>query len=190
MPSNIEIKARARNPARLQAMAAVLSGAPGTLLYQEDTFFRTPHGRLKLRMFSSTQGELIYYERDDTSGPKPSHYTVVPTSDPEALKALLTVALGVRGVIRKQRLLYRIGQTRVHLDDVEALGTFVELEWVMSLGQPLAEGTRIVAELMQQFEIADTDLVRSAYIDLLTATHGTSDLPDFPRVLSQTPSDA
>lgn len=167
MPSNIEIKARARYPAQLQALAEALSGAPGTLLHQEDTFSHTPQGRLKLRMFSPTQGELIYYEQDDAPGPKPSRYTVASAPDPVTLNMLLTAALGARGMVRKQRLLYRIGQTRVHLDNVEGLGAFVELECVLRLDQTVEEGTRVVTDLMQQLAIADADLVKGAYVDLI-----------------------
>jgi predicted adenylyl cyclase CyaB len=168
MPANIEIKARVRHYARLQALAAALSGTTGTLLNQEDVFFHTPRGRLKLRISSPTHGELIYYERADTAGPRPSHYTIASVQDPAALQATLVAALGVRGIVRKQRWLYIVGQTRVHLDTVEGLGTFVELEWVMRSGQTVEEGRQAVAELMHQLEIADTDLVSGAYVDLGT----------------------
>jgi adenylate cyclase class IV len=169
MPVNVEIKAKARDFAQLQALAATLSGTPGTLLYQEDTFFDTPRGRLKLRVLSAAHGELIYYEREDASGPKPSHYMVTPTPDPEALKATLAAALGVCGMVRKRRWLYMVGQIRVHLDDVEGLGTFVELEWVMRPDQTVAEGARDVAALMQQLHIAEADLITGAYVDALTS---------------------
>jgi adenylate cyclase class IV len=167
MPVNIEIKARVRDPVRLRALAEALSRAPGTLLSQEDTFFHTPQGRLKLRTLSPTQGELIYYERADATGPRPSRYQVVQTHLPDALRATLATALGVRGRVRKQRWLYSVGQTRVHLDEVEGLGVFVELEWVMRPGQTVETGARVVAELMQHLEIAAADLIAGAYIDLL-----------------------
>jgi adenylate cyclase class IV len=167
MPVNIEIKARVRDPVLLRALVEALSSTSGTLLSQEDTFFHTPQGRLKLRTLSSTQGELIYYERADATGPRPSRYQVVRTHLPDALKATLAAALGVRGSVRKQRWLYSVGQTRVHLDEVEGLGMFVELEWVMQPGQTVETGTRVIAELMQHLEIAATDLIAGAYIDLL-----------------------
>jgi predicted adenylyl cyclase CyaB len=169
MPENLEIKARVKHFARTQALATALSGAPGILLHQEDTFFHSARGRLKLRVFSPTQGELIYYERHDTSGPKPSHYVIAVTPDPAALKTVLTLALGVRGVVRKHRWLYIVGQTRVHLDEVEGLGSFVELEWLRQPSQTVAEGTRVVAELMQQLAIGEADLIAGAYIDLLAS---------------------
>jgi predicted adenylyl cyclase CyaB len=167
MPTNVEIKARIADLAHLRSLATALSGSPGRLLRQEDTFFYTPQGRLKLRTFSPEQGELIYYERHDSSGPKASRYEIAPTHHPLRLEATLAAALGVRGVVRKRRLVFFLGQTRVHLDDVEALGTFVEFEWVMQPGQTVEEGRRVVSGLMRQFGIATQDLVPQAYIDLI-----------------------
>ena len=174
MPLNIEIKARVHNAARLHTLAAALSHTAGTLLCQEDTFFHTPQGRLKLRTLTPTHGELIYYERTDAAGPRASRYTIAPIPTPAALNATLAAALGVRGVVRKQRWLYLVGQTRVHIDEVEGLGTFVELEWVMQPGQIHAEGSRVVAELLQRLEIDEAELIAEAYIDLLSAAERAS----------------
>ena len=41
-------------------------------------------------------------------------------------------ALGVKGRVKKTRLLYMVGQTRVHVDEVEGLGNFMELEVSLS----------------------------------------------------------
>ena len=79
----------------------------------------------------------------NTAGPKRSDYLIVETSDPSTLKATLTAALGVRGVVRKTRRLYLVGQTRVHLDEVEGLGQFMELEVVLRPEQSNAEGQAI-----------------------------------------------
>ena len=165
--ANIEIKACVAQYDHLRRVVAALSDTTGTRLEQEDTFFHTTRGRLKLRTYSLTRGELIYYEREDSPGPKPSHYSIIATPEPVALKALLAAALGVRGIVHKQRLLYMVGQTRVHLDTVTGLGHFVELEWVMRTGQTVEEGSQVVAELMQRFAILPADLVTGAYIDLL-----------------------
>src|SRR5512143_696635 len=118
MPANIEIKARLRDSADLSRRAAALSDTPEQVIPQEDTFFNVPRGRLKLRQLGPGHGQLIYYERQDTSGPKRSNYLIAETADPAALKATLTAALGIRGVIRKRRSLYMVGQTRIHVDEV------------------------------------------------------------------------
>ena len=166
MPSNIEIKAKVRNLSRLKELVEGLSDVSGEWIRQEDTFFHTSRGRLKLRVFSPTRGELIYYERADSSGPKPSKYSISKTDHPDALKDILASALGIQGVIRKKRLLYMVGQTRIHLDEVEDLGHFVELEVVLRPGQTVDEGAKIAAELMKKLEIVDEDLIKGSYLDL------------------------
>jgi hypothetical protein len=101
------------------------------------------------------------------SAPKQSTYLIVPSGDPTSLKTLLSSALGVRGVVKKQRLLYRIGSTRVHLDDVDGLGFFVELEVVLNEGQASEDGKFVAEEIMKQLGICETDWVAEAYIDLI-----------------------
>ena len=167
MPWNVEIKARVADPRRVKPAVEVLSGKPAIVLRQEDTFFNTPHGRLKLRVLAPDRADLIYYEREDAPGPKPSDYTIFPTTDPATVKAVLSAALGVRGVVQKIRRLYCVGQTRVHLDDVVGLGTFLELEVVLQDGQSVDDGARIARELLTRLGIPEADLVAQAYIDLL-----------------------
>ena len=109
MPLNIEVKARARNPQRQQALAAALATSSPEILNQTDTFFCVPDGRLKLRQFTEQRGELIFYQRPDATGPKTSSYRISRTDEPAVLRSLLTAALGVVGEVRKQRTLYLAG---------------------------------------------------------------------------------
>lgn len=169
MAVNIEIKARVRDRTALQARAEALSSAPPVVIVQEDTFFHVPQGRLKLRELAPDQAQLVYYERPDQRGPKRSQYFLFETDQPAALKMLLSLALGTRGVVRKVRTLYRYHQTRIHLDEVEGLGTFVELEVVLHDGQSEREGYFIARQVMHELGIADSDLIENAYIDLLEA---------------------
>ena len=167
MPSNIEIKARVRHFDEIRVRAEKLSARPVEVIPQEDTFFKTSQGRLKLRVLSEDKGQLIYYIRPDQDGPKRSYYHLYATSDPENLKRVLELAYGIRGVVRKTRYLYLVGQTRVHLDDVEGLGQFMELEVVMEDGQSDAEGQAIAEELMAALSVERSDLLEGAYMDLL-----------------------
>jgi len=166
MPANIEIKARVADLERLQRAAAQLSEAPYQVIPQVDTFFNCPHGRIKLRELSADHAQLVYYQRADITGPKHSEYQIFETSNPAGLKSILSDAYGVRGVVTKTRYLYMVGQTRIHLDVVEGLGTFLELEVVLQPGQTDAEGQQIAHQLMQQLGIEDADLIDAAYIDL------------------------
>jgi predicted adenylyl cyclase CyaB len=170
LPSNIEIKARARNFAQIRSRAEKLSDTPVEVISQEDIFFHTPQGRLKLRILAANSGQLIYYTRPDQEGPKRSDYHISYTSDPENLKRVLDLAYRVRGIVRKTRYLYLVGQTRVHLDDVESLGQFIELEVVMQEEQSDAEGQEIAEALMASLGVERSDLLEGAYMDMLDRT--------------------
>jgi predicted adenylyl cyclase CyaB len=167
MPTNIEIKACVRDMAALRRRAEAVSDTPVQVIPQEDTFFHVPKGRLKLRLLKPDFAQLVYYERTDQEGPKRSTYHIFATHDPEGLKTALSLALGVRGVVRKTRYLYLAGQTRIHLDDVEGLGQFMELEVVLREDQTDAEGQKISEELMKRLGIRQEDLLEGAYMDLL-----------------------
>lgn len=166
MPSNIEIKARARNFAEIKNRAEKLSDTPVQVISQEDTFFHTPQGRLKLRVLAD-HAELIYYTRPDQDGPKRSDYHITRSHDPENLKHVLELAYGIRGVVKKTRYLYLVGPTRIHLDDVEGLGQFMELEVVLQDGQGDAEGQAIAEGLISALGVERGDLIDGAYMDLL-----------------------
>jgi predicted adenylyl cyclase CyaB len=167
MPANVEIKARVEDLDQLRAYLERTTGTKGELLVQEDVFFKVPHGRLKLRIFDAQRGELIAYSRADETGPRLSEYTIAPTSNPAALCEILAHILGVLGAVRKRRLLFRLGATRVHLDRVEGLGDFVELEVVLEPGQRAAEGVQRARQLMVELTINESALVPQAYIDLI-----------------------
>ena len=167
MPRNVEIKARVAAPERLRALATDLADGPPLVIAQTDTFFAAGRGRLKLRVFADGAGELISYERPDAAGPKASRYGIAPVADGAAMLAVLAAALPVRGVVRKRRELLLCGRTRIHLDRVEGLGDFLELEVVLAAGEDPAAGEAEARELMARLEIAPDDLVTGAYVDLL-----------------------
>jgi predicted adenylyl cyclase CyaB len=168
MPRNVEIKARIDSVDALLAHAQPLADGPPERIEQDDTFFHCAHGRLKLRDFGNGRGELIHYERPDTDGPKVSDYVRTPTSDPAALRDALTRAHGQLGRVRKTRLLLLAGQTRIHLDRVQGLGDFMELEVVLRDEQTLDQGQAIAEGLMQQLGIDASQRLACAYLDLLS----------------------
>ena len=169
MPSNIEIKAKLRDREGVERLVRACADHGPELIVQEDVFFPCENGRLKLRSFSKDRGELIYYRRLDTEGPTGSEFFKAPTSDPEAMTMALSAALGTTGVVVKRRTLYLIGQTRVHLDEVEGLGHYLELEVVLKPNQSTEEGTAIAQELRATLGIEPEDLVAKAYIDLMNS---------------------
>lgn len=176
MARNIEIKARVDDLSALRLRLQARVGSPAEILHQEDVFFNLPKGRLKLRIFSNSKGQLIYYARSDQAGPKLSTFFISQTLEPLTLREVLTQACGVRGIIRKIREVYLHDQTRIHLDEVEDLGTFMEIEVVLDPDQQLEDGSAIAAQWMAQLGIQQGDLIEGAYIDLLEA-NAVTDLP-------------
>jgi len=167
VPANIEIKAHARDFTEIKSRAEKLSDTPVEIIPQDDIFFNVPQGRLKLRILAPDNAQLIYYTRPDQEGPKRSDYHIAYTSDPENLKRVLELSYGIRGVVKKTRYLYLVGQTRVHLDDVDGLGYFMELEVVMKDGQSDAEGQEIAESLMAGLGVERNDLLEGAYMDMI-----------------------
>ena len=167
MPRNIEIKARIANINALAALAGQIADQGPFEIPQDDTFFRCSSGRLKLRQFSDSAGELIYYRRPDHRGPKESYYLLSPTSAPESLRESLSLAYGQIGRVKKHRTLFLAGRTRIHLDRVEHLGDFLELEVVLAENEASTDGVGEANGLIEKLGIEPNQLIEEAYIDLL-----------------------
>lgn len=167
MPRNVEIKARIDSVDALLARARAIADGGPTEIFQDDTFFACPNGRLKLRAFSESSGELIFYRRSDQAGPKESFYVISPTASPDTLREALSLAYGQSGRVRKHRTLFMAGRTRIHLDRVEGLGDFLELEVVLTEGETTESGVKVAHELLAQLGISSEQLIEGAYVDLL-----------------------
>ena len=167
MSSNIEIKAKVGDPGRACWLAEAISDTCPVRIGQNDTFFFCSNGRLKLRQTDAKTAELIFYSRPKSRTPKRSDYNIYEIANPENLRALLAKALGIQATVIKTRTLFMVGQTRIHLDFVEGLGSFVELEVVLQDPESTDEGHAIARKLMDRLEIKDCDLVGGSYVDLL-----------------------
>jgi predicted adenylyl cyclase CyaB len=168
MKRNVEIKARIKSiDSLLPAVAAIATHGP-TEIFQDDTFFSCPRGRLKLRAFSESEGELIFYQRPDIAGPKESSYIIAATASPGELCRVLSRAYGQLGHVRKQRALFLVGTTRIHLDRVEKLGEFLEIEVVLDQNESVKAGLSHAEELMNKLGIARNQLTEESYVDLLS----------------------
>ena len=169
MARNIEIKARVADLGALTARTAAVADSGPVEIPQDDTFFRCDNGRLKLRVFENGHGELIFYRRPDADGPKVSFYVLSPTESPDTLREALALANGQEGRVVKHRTLFLVGRTRVHLDRVQGLGDYMELEVVLADDESAEDGVREAHELMARLEISRDCLVTGAYHDLLRA---------------------
>jgi adenylate cyclase class IV len=165
---NVEIKARIAGIDALLPRARALADGEPELIVQDDTFFHSRKGRLKLREFADGSAELIHYHRPDTQGARLSDYQRIAVQ-PTAMRALLDRALGVAGRVVKRRWLLRVDATRIHLDRVEGLGDFMELEVVLRDDQSEADGAAIAEGLMRELGLTGAERIAGSYIDLLAA---------------------
>ena len=170
---NIEIKARCSDYSRIQAVLRERGADFVGEDHQRDTYFKVLHGRLKLRE-GNIENALIYYTRPDEKGPKQSDVILYNPEPGTALKSILVQALGVEIIVEKRRSIYFIGNVKFHLDEVQHLGTFVEVEAIDRDG---TIGINVLRkqcdEYLRLFDIREDDLVSTSYSDLLRKSPGT-----------------
>ncbi len=167
--ANVEIKARCRDPQVVRAKAVSLATECLGVDDQVDTYFATRKGRLKVRESSLSGGQLVCYLRPDQKDPKRSDYQVIPIADPMGLKKLLEELLGCLCVVKKKREILLYENVRIHLDRVDGLGDFMELEAVFD-GNPSEEvkQQRKVQFLMSELGIHEVDLISTSYEGMTT----------------------
>jgi adenylate cyclase class IV len=164
---NLELKARDADPRRSLDLALALGAEDRGEIEQRDTYFARARGRLKLREQEPGGAELIAYERSDAREPRPSAYRVVPVAEREALRDALDAALhGLVVVVKRRRLLIWDG-VRIHLDEVQGLGSHLELEAVAPPQSDLEPERRKLERLRAELLIDDAALVAESYSDLL-----------------------
>jgi adenylate cyclase class 2 len=164
---NVEIKARCDDPSAIRAFL-LLEGADfkGTD-HQRDTYFNVHRGRLKLRQ-GNIENALIHYLRPDQAGPKTSEVTLCPIPEGAPLESILDEVLGTRVVVDKQREIYFIGNVKFHIDRVEGLGGFVEIEAIDDSGRySLDELQAQCGYYLNAFGIQADDLLSDSYSDMI-----------------------
>ncbi|CAI4224212.1 unnamed protein product [Auanema sp. JU1783] len=171
---NVEIKARVHDRTKIVNLAQKLVGEEPAELLQHDIFYNSPNGRLKMRSFTVNgvkKSELIWYNRPDQSGPKLSEYnkTELDEATLESLKISLALSMGIKGEVKKSRTLFIYEQTRIHIDTVEGLGDFMELEVVLNENQTVEDGDKTAKHIQKLLEVSDEDLLTVAYMDMLNA---------------------
>ncbi|MGQ9560022.1 MAG: class IV adenylate cyclase [Candidatus Oleimicrobiaceae bacterium] len=166
---NVELKARCADLRRAAAIARRLGAVRQWQRRQVDTYFAGGSGRLKVRCVSGQPAELIAYRRPDVAAARQSDYLVCPVPDGRRLCHTLAVALEQQVAVTKIRTLYLLGNVRIHLDRVRGLGTFIELEAVVSRASEVLSARKKLDELCGHFGIKQADLLSGSYADLLVA---------------------
>jgi len=163
---NLEAKFRVDDAAQASRSAAALGFTMRATLAQRDTFFRVAHGKLKLRE-EAEGAALIRYGRTSDGALEVSDYEIVPVANPAALRAMLGAALGVLAEVRKQRTLLLRRNVRLHLDRVEGLGSFGEIEAVVAADETPERYRIEVGELLAALEIGTDKLLSKSYFELI-----------------------
>jgi predicted adenylyl cyclase CyaB len=166
MPVNIEIKAKCADHEFVENKLNTLSARFVGTDHQLDTYFRVDKGRLKLRE-GNIENNLIYYHRDDQSGPKKSDVLLFSPGKDHALKEILLQALGTKTVVEKERRIYFIDHVKFHIDIVKGLGQFVEIEVIGEEGQE-GELEKLCRYYMTELHISEDALIDRSYSDMLT----------------------
>lgn len=167
---NIELKFRCSSLARARARAIYLGAKPKAMLHQIDTYFAVRSGRLKLRETRGARtATLIWYDRPNRIGSRSSHYRLIPVHEPAALKAALASALGILAVVRKRRELLLYDNVRIHLDRVQNLGNFGELEAVVGSTRStnLQCSRKRLAKVIAVLKIRPTDVLAGSYAEMV-----------------------
>jgi adenylate cyclase, class 2 len=168
---NVEIKARSENPEEIHKLLTQQQAEFLGTDKQIDTYFKSTKGRLKLRE-GNIENALIHYYRDNQTGPKRSDVTMYKTANSAELKEVLRPALEVLAVVTKRRSIYFIENVKFHVDEVEELGDFVEIEAINmdgSIGEErLYEQCQYYLNL---FKIKEEDLVDVSYSDMVLGGH-------------------
>jgi homotetrameric cytidine deaminase len=165
---NVELKAWDPDPDASVARCLALGAEDRGVLDQRDTYFAVARGRLKLREQAQSDDQLVAYRRPDATEPVESAYMLVPVGDPDALREALDTVLGTVVVVAKRRRLFMWEDVRIHLDEVQGLGTFLELEALVGEAEgALAAARDKVARLRAELAVTDGALVSAGYSDLL-----------------------
>lgn len=164
---NIEIKARTNKADQIREYLLSNGADYKGLDVQTDTYFNVPAGRLKLRQ-GNIENSLTFYNRSDLSGPKQSDFELLEIESGDELKSILSKAIGVKVTVRKNREIYYIENVKFHLDTLEGIGQFVEIEATNKDNSlPAAKLHEQCVLYMNAFEITEQDLIPISYSDML-----------------------
>lgn len=164
---NVEIKARCSQPDVVEKLLLNENAKFIGSDHQIDTYFDVKNGRLKLRE-GNIENALIYYNRVNNVGPKRSDIILYPVTEGVTLKALLDTSIGTKVVVDKKRKIFFIENVKFHLDEVQGLGTFVEIEAIDSDGTLGYDKLKAQCDFyINLLKVKDEDFLTHSYSDML-----------------------
>ena len=160
---NLEIKvALADKESMLEAIKKLGADYQYTMR-QQDYYFSVGERKQKLRVIDGSEFQLVTYHRIETQGRKDSQYAIERMSA-QAAADLLKSRKAVR-MINKTRELWLYAHTRIHVDCVDGLGDFLELETVLAEISP-EEGTHEFHAVVAGLGIDAGNSIAASYSDL------------------------
>jgi adenylate cyclase, class 2 len=165
MPVNLELKIKLLNAAgtlkKLNELKAEFKG----VLNQTDIYYKYKNGLLKLRIEDGTQ-TLIKYIRNEGSGERWSDFQLLSLEGNDAGEYLRDI-LTRETIVEKKRKLYLYDNTRIHIDDVKILGSFLELETLVVNGEEDAE--KRFNSIKEMLSLNGLPEIRKSYRDIMLA---------------------
>lgn len=165
---NIEIKAWCGNPNYIEKILLQRNARFAGIDHQVDTYFHSPDGRLKLRE-GNIEKSLIQYNRIESKDLKKSEVLLFkPQGETTSLKKILEKTLGIKVVVDKERKIYFIDNVKFHLDTIDGLGSFVEIEAIddtLQLGEEKLKAQ--CQKYIELFKIRQNELIDRSYSDMV-----------------------
>jgi adenylate cyclase class 2 len=163
MPLNLEIKIQLDSHESALTVLNILPAEFVKDINQKDIYYTLPGSLLKLRV--EDEGEsLIKYNRDEVNPDRFSDYNVIylkSSGSEQFFNSIFTVET----IVTKKRSLYLYNNTRIHLDTVKTLGTFMEFETLVING--MDDARQRFKFLINKFEIDTTKQIKCSYRDLM-----------------------
>ncbi|MHC4991018.1 MAG: class IV adenylate cyclase [Planctomycetota bacterium] len=162
---NFEFKAELRDLGAARRQCEVVGAERVGLMRQTDEYFRMADGRLKRRTSPGEPTEWILYDRFDSVVPRPSDYERL--SEQQARRRWGSLSLRPWVTVSKTRELWMLDNVRIHLDQVDGLGRFIEFEAVVSASHDDETCEQAVHHLRRVFEPWMGEPIAVSYADLV-----------------------
>ena len=170
MEANIfEIKCRINDPAKKHKQLLGLGASFKGVDHQIDTYFKVDIGRLKLRE-GNIENTLIRYHRTEVESIKQSQviFQALPAETVFGIKSVLKDSNGIWKVVDKQRGIYFIDNIKFHIDQVEGLGDFMEIEAIDTDGsRNSSELEKQCSSYVQLLQLDSSRFIGKSYSDLI-----------------------
>ncbi len=163
----VELKARVDSPQGIEGRLRAAGATFQSTLRQRDIYFGGVRGRLKLRLERPGRDQLVWYDRPDKADTKESRIVLSALPPDHGLEGVLTPALGVRVVVAKVRKVFDWRGTRVHLDEVEGLGSFLEFEKTLDHPESGPSAHAELKAMLGELSVPFDALESGSYSDLL-----------------------